>query len=57
LSLDPRKNTRVEHREIRTFGCFEREQQKKGTTMKEEVRASVMAVWTALITALDVSRI
>ena len=44
----PAAVTRVEHRDLRTFGCLEREQQKSGVTTTEEVRASVLAVWKAL---------
>ena len=48
FTLHPRENTRVERRDLRTFGCLEREQQKSGVTTTEEVRASVLAVWKAL---------
>ena len=41
-------NIRVERRDLRTFGCLEREQQKSGVTTTEDVRASVLAVWKAL---------
>ena len=48
FTLHPRENSRVERRDLRTFGCLEREQQKSGVTTMEEVRASVLAVWKAL---------
>ena len=48
LALHPRKDARVEHREVGTFGCLEREQQKSRVTTTGEIRASALAVWKAL---------
>ena len=48
FTLHSRKNTRVEHRDLRAFGCLEREQQKRSAATTGEICASVLAVWKAL---------